>query len=250
MGIDESETEDRVEERVEDIDDRLDHIPSSCSMPDLEDMTIGAAKEFRLGVVFLDISGFTQYESNNDYKDILFMLNLFIPEVMEIARNNDGIFEKNTGDGIMVYFGAGYSDGEIAHTVLEYLADVKLVLANYVNPYLEEYGVEPITIKAGAGLGTIYISRIGVHSLNRRTAVGTTPNLASKLEDKADSHEYFVNQGVYEGATEAECNWAEYLKDEGQFQNYRWGSESSGWKDSHYYNFTGGWASTEWENLK
>lgn len=74
------------------------------------------------------------------------MLNLFVPEVMEAARSSDGFFEKNTGDGIMVYFGANKSDGDIAHTLLEYLADVKWITANHVNPYLEKHDVEPVTI--------------------------------------------------------------------------------------------------------
>lgn len=137
MGIDRDEVEGRVEERAGDIDDRLENIPNSYSMPDLEDMTIGTAKEFRLGVVFLDITGFTEYASDNDDKDVLFMLNLFITEVMEVARGMEGVFEKNTGDGILVYFGPNDDDETIAHDVLEYLATVKTVLADYVNPTLE-----------------------------------------------------------------------------------------------------------------
>lgn len=249
MGIDRDDVDERVEDRADDIEDRLDHIPNSYSMPDLEDMTIGSAKEFRLGIVFLDIAGFTEYASSNDYEDVLFMLNMFVPEMMEIVKKNDGFFEKNTGDGILVYFGAGQEDAQTAHDVLEYLADVKLVLANYVNPCLEDYGIEPIQIKAGAAFGTVYISRIGVHSLNRRTAVGTVANVASKLEDKADGHEYFVSHGLRKSLS-PDCGWAEYLTDKGSFGSYRWGSDSSGWEDAHHYAFTGGWADTEWDNLK
>jgi len=60
MGINRIEVEDRVEGRADDIDERLDHIPNSYSMPELKDMTIGTAKEFRLGIVFIDIAGFTE----------------------------------------------------------------------------------------------------------------------------------------------------------------------------------------------
>lgn len=250
MGIDRDEIDSRVSDRADDIDERLEHIPNSTSMPNPEDMTIGTAKEFRLGIVFLDITGFTEYASNNDDKDVLFMLNMFIPEVLEVAREMGGAFEKNTGDGILVYFGSDEDDDAIAHDVLEYLATVKTVLADYVNPTLTDYGVETITIKAGASMGTIYISRIGAYGLNRRTAVGTTANVASKLEDRADSNEYFVNHGIHKHANEGSSRWAKYLYDQGRFENNRWGSDASGWEDAHYYDFRGGWGDTNWDNLK
>lgn len=250
MGIDRNEIDNRVTDRAEDIDDRLEHIPNSSSMPDLEDMTIGAAKEFRLGVVFLDIAGFTGYASNEDDKEVLFMLNLFIPEVMEVARGMDGVFEKNTGDGILIYFGPDDDDETVAHDVLEYLATVKTVLADYVNPTLKDYGVEPVTIKAGASVGSIYISRIGAHSLNRRTAVGTVANVASKLEDRADSNQYFVSHGISKYAHDGDSMWASHLNDMGSFEAFRWGSDSNGWEDAHYYDFKGGWEDTNWDNLR
>jgi class 3 adenylate cyclase len=250
MGINRIEVEDRVEGRADDIDERLDHIPNSYSMPELKDMTIGTAKEFRLGIVFIDIAGFTEYASDNDYKDVLFMLNLFIPEVMEIARGMDGVFEKNTGDGVLIYFGPNDDDNTIAHNVLEYLATVKTVLADYVNPTLDDHSIETITIKAGASMGATYISRIGAHGLNRRTAVGTTANVASKLEDKANSNQYFVNHGINKYAHEGDSMWASHLNDKGSFEHFRWGSDSNGWEDAHYYDFRGGWSGINWDNLK
>lgn len=250
MGIDRDEIDSRVTDRADDIDDRLEHIPNSTSMPNPEDMTIGTAKEFRLGIVFLDIAGFTEYASNNDYKDVLFMLNLFIPEVIEVARGMGGAFEKNTGDGILVYFGSDDDDDTIAHDVLEYLATVKTILADYVNPTLTDHGVETVSIKAGAAMGTTYISRIGAHGLNRRTAVGTTANIASKLEDKANTNEYFVYHGIHKHANEGGSMWAEYLYDKGSFGSYTWGSDSDGWEDGHYYDFRGGWEGINWDNLK
>jgi class 3 adenylate cyclase len=249
MSFSRDDVEERIEDRADDVEDRLENIPNSYSMPDLEDMTIGTAKEFRLGAVFIDIAGFAEYTGDEDDKDVLFMLNLFVPEVMELVRDYDGYFEKNTGDGILAYFGASENDTEIAHTVLEYIASVKTMLADYVNPTLEDFGIEPISIKAGASLGSIYISRIGVNSLNRRTAVGITANVASKLEDKADSNEYLVNHGINKSAHEGESMWASHLTDEGSFGSYRWGSDSEGWEDSHYFSFSGVWSNTDSGNL-
>jgi len=170
--INRSEVEEQVAERADTIVDRLEHIPDSYVMPDGEDMTIGSANHFRLGIVFVDIAGFSEYAHRNDDEDVLFMLNLLIPELMETVRANEGAFEKNTGDGILAYFGAGESDAVTANQLLTYIATIKTILANFINPKLEDEGVEPVSIKTGAAMGDVFISRVGVNRLNRRTVIG------------------------------------------------------------------------------
>jgi len=91
---------DRIEDRVKTIEERLEDIPKGRTNPSLEDLTIHSAKRYRLGMVFVDINGFSDYMSDNDDEDTLFMLNVFIPEIMELVRDFDGKLEKNTGDGI------------------------------------------------------------------------------------------------------------------------------------------------------
>jgi len=249
MSFDRDDVEERVEERAEEVEERLSDIPKGYTMPDPGDMTIGSAKKLRLGIVFIDIAGFTDYTQSNETEDVLFMLNILIPEVMELVRDYDGYFEKNTGDGILAYFGAGDDDEDIAEDILNYIASVKTTLADYVNPILEEKDIETISIKVGASIGKTHISRIGVHSLNRRTAVSSTANVASELEDMASGNEYFVNHGIHKAAKEADSNWTEYLYDQGSHGTWRWGSDESGWEDAHYYNFKGYWTGTDSENL-
>ncbi|QRV17444.1 adenylate/guanylate cyclase domain-containing protein (plasmid) [Haloterrigena salifodinae] len=242
---DSDEISERIEERAETVEERLDHIPSGYKMPDLEDMTISSAKKFNLGIVFIDINDFTAYSSRNDEWDILFMLNMFIPEIMEAVRDHNGYFEKNTGDGILAYFGAGDSDEDTAVTVFDYVATVKYILANYVNPLLEEKGVEPITISAGATYGTTHISRVGVHSMNRLSAVGINANIASKLESASGKDEYYFGEGLVRHA--GDHAGTEHVTDLGQFENYTW--TDSGYP-FHHYNFHGVWTGTETSNLE
>lgn len=248
MGLNEAEIKDRVQDQADKVEERLEHIPDGQTMPDREDMKLATAKKFKLGIVFIDINNFTEYTSNNDEEDVLFMLNLFVPEIMEIVRNNNGHFEKNTGDGILAYFGVGDDYGTISETVLEYFATVKYALANHINPELKSRGIETITISGAASIGSnVYISRIGKHSLNRRTAVATTANVASKLENLAGENEFLVNHGI--NIHSDSDGWGEYLSEQGEIGGYRWGSESSGWESQNYYKFTGIWAATDDEEL-
>jgi adenylate cyclase len=232
-------TED-LEEHAELVEERLEDIPNSHSMPDLEDMNIHEAKKFRLGVVFIDINDFSDYAWRNERKDVLFMLNMFIPQLMEAVREFDGVFEKNTGDGILAYFGAGDDSDEIAETVLEYFLTVQYLLDIEVNPILNDYDIEPITMSGGAAIGDVHISRIGVHSMNRRTAVSPTANVASILENKADTDQFFVSQGVAEYAGDSLLGGM--LVEAGTLERYRWGSILTDWTDpAKYYEFPNPW---------
>ena len=235
----------RVEDRAANVADRLENIPDSSKMPDPEDMTIGSAKEFSLGIVFVDIAGFSDYAQRNTEEDVLFMLNLLIPEIMATVRDAEGDFEKNTGDGILAYFGAGESDRQTAHDVLTYVATIKTVLADYINPTLEDNGVEPVSIKVGAAMGDVHISRIGVDRLNRRTVVGETANIASKLEDEAGKHEFFISEEIHESVTNGtECGWAPGLDKRGTLAGFERDGEPV-----NYYNFLGFWEDTETDNF-
>lgn len=247
MVYNKDEIENRVEERVNEVDERLSDIPSGRVMPDKEDMTIGTAKEFRLGFVFLDINNFTVYSSNNPDEDVLFMLNVAIPEFMDIVRDQDGIFEKNTGDGLLAYFGSGKNDVESCKDITRYISMVKYALANHINPILTEKDIEPITISVGATYGSAYISRIGVHSLNRRTAVGLSANIASKLENKTEENQYLIGHAVHNYAHveggEHKCSCFENL---GRFESYVWGSDKVPYQ---YYNFRCAPKGTKFDNL-
>jgi len=95
------EINDRIEERVETVEERLEDIPKGRTNPSLEDLTIHSAKRYRLGIVFVDINGFSDYMSDNDDEDTLFMLNVFIPEIMELVRDFGGKLEKTRGMGFL-----------------------------------------------------------------------------------------------------------------------------------------------------
>ena len=226
-----------VEEHAELVEERLDDIPESYSMPDPEDMTLHTAKKFRLGIVFIDINDFSNYSARNSEKDVLFMLNMFIPKIMEGVRQFEGDFEKNTGDGLLAYFGAGEDDEETAETALVYFSLVQMALHAAVNPVLQEYDVEPISISGGASLGDTHISRIGINRMSRRTAVSSTANVASKLVDMADTNQYLVGQGVY-NYSDREEGMGRLLQPGGDLMNFRYGNDFRGWTSPmEYYEF-------------
>lgn len=240
----------RVRERAAELGDRLERIRSGRAPPRIDQLKLNEAKEYRLGIVFIDISQFTDYVFAHEERDTLRMVGLFIPEVIEIVRDYGGYFEKNTGDGVLAYFGAGEDDETAVRMVLDYLATVKWALANHVNPRLEEWNQDLISISAGATYGTTFVARIGAksgtHAMNRLTAVSEVANIASRLEEKAGENEYLVGSRIRQLAQDT--GWAGHL-DYSQPTDYEWYGKD---RDRRLlaYNFTGEWEGTESANLE
>jgi class 3 adenylate cyclase len=241
----------RVGERSEEVERRLENIRSGRAAPKIEQLRLNEAKEYRLGMVFIDINGFSDYVFEHEERETLTMLGIFIPEVLEIVRDYDGYFEKNTGDGVLAYFGAETEDQEAVSTLLDYLSTVKWALANQINPALDDRGLDPISISAGATYGPAYLSRIGVKSgtqrMNRLTAVSEVANIASRLEDWADENEYLVGPRIEHFGQSTE--WAEAFL-YSRITEYEWKL----WSDDEprpfiAYNFVGEWESTKSDNL-
>lgn len=218
-------------------------------MPDLQELTFHEARRFSLAVVFVDINNSGSYLTDHGARGMLYMLNMFIPEIMELVEENEGYFEKNTGDGILAYFGAGEPNEVAVESILRYLADVRYALSNHINPELKRYGLDPISISAGASYAEdVHISRVGIRGESRRVAISNAANAAFVLEQKAGKNEFLVDDGVYRNANRNQ-GFGQYLNWAGVLEKFEFGSERTGYKPVEYYNFDGYWESTTIDNI-
>jgi class 3 adenylate cyclase len=96
---------DRLNSRVDSLDERIGSVVKGRVIPDVEDVNIGSGSQCRLAVLFLDICGFSQLPNwaPEEQKSVLALMNLFMAEMISTVRDFDGRFEKNTGDGLMAY---------------------------------------------------------------------------------------------------------------------------------------------------
>ena len=174
-----------AEERFEKREKRLDEIlPITLGrvVPDDEDLMIGDARRLKLAVLFLDICGFSKIDSEED-KDqdrVLKLLNLFMAEMLYVVREHGGTFEKNTGDGLMAYFGGGASDSTLQ--AVEAAVTMHHYNDRVISPRLRSHGLEEVRFRVGVETGRVTVANVGVrgdhHSL---VALGNTANIACRL---------------------------------------------------------------------
>lgn len=178
-------------------------------MPELEQISIGTGRQFRLAVLFLDICGFSGWPNwtSEEQKTVLAIMNLFMAEMVNIVRDYGGEFEKNTGDGLMAYFGAeAATDAEKvkpaveAATVMHYINDAQ------ISPFLRQRGLWGVQFRVGIDIGPVTVARVGIRGQgNSKVAIGTPANIACKLMNLIPDGGVCIGDDVYRALPN---NWA------------------------------------------
>ena len=127
-------------QRKRTLEERVDASTPGRVFPDEERLAIGEGKHFdEMAVLFLDICGFSALPNwtTDEQKLVLKTLNLFMGEMLTVVRDYGGTFEKNTGDGLMAYFGEGArSTAEVVKPAVEAAITMHYLNDNLLNYFL------------------------------------------------------------------------------------------------------------------
>lgn len=176
------EAEQRLSDRLRKVRGILP-IVKGRAIPDDDDLIIGDARRFKLAVLFLDICKFSNIDSYDDADQdrVLTILNLFMAEMLHVTKKLGGKFEKNTGDGLMAYFGPG-DEGELTQSAIDAAVTMHFFNDEVITPRLIGLGLPAIKFRIGIETGLVTLANVGVrgdhHSI---VAIGNTPNIACKL---------------------------------------------------------------------
>ena len=174
-------------------------------MPELEDLPIGGSRSFHLAVLSIDVRDFTLLTLRLDGAKIPLLARiqaLYLSEMSAIIRDNSGVTEKYTGDGVMGLFGTESdttSEADVRNAMNTALT-AKYVITKVLNPYLAEKGLEAITCGMGIDHGTVLVERVGLKGDNQFSLAGPTASLAAKMQGCAKDNEIFVGKDAYDRA--------------------------------------------------
>ena len=135
-------------------------------------------------VVFTDIRSFTKMSAGRPPAEVLSWLNQYLTAMDQVIRRYDGFLNKFIGDGLMIIFGLPLSQGpsedarlavEASLAMLE--AVTKLNELNAGNPEIPQ-----LRIGIGMHTGSLMAGSIGSASRQEYSVIGSTVNLASRLE--------------------------------------------------------------------
>ncbi|MDX1967217.1 MAG: adenylate/guanylate cyclase domain-containing protein [Planctomycetaceae bacterium] len=141
-----------------------------------------AGVEQVLTVLFADLRGFTSRSERISASRAVAMLNGYFTEMVDVIEQvHGGMVNKFLGDGMMALFGAIDGRGNHADKAVEAALTMMDRLQQF-NLDCEFLDGQPLEMGIGICTGTAIVGSIGSERRGEFTAIGSTVNLASRIE--------------------------------------------------------------------
>ena len=142
-------------------------------------------KRKKLTVFFSDIKGFTDLSDSLDPDLLAELVNDYLSAMTDIALKHGGTIDKFIGDAILVFFGDPESDGlkKDASKCLSMAIAMQKKVTELDKSWREDHGIaEGLKVRIGISTGYCTVGNFGSVQRVDYTVLGSTVNLASRLE--------------------------------------------------------------------
>ena len=153
----------------------------------------------RLTVFFSDLVGFTETTERLESEDLTQLLNQYLTEMSQIARDYGATIDKYMGDAILIFFG----DPETRGVKEDALACVKMAIAMRkrmaeLQDAWRSSGMEnPLRCRTGINTGICTVGNFGSEDRMEYTIIGGGVNLAARLETACPPGEILISYETY-----------------------------------------------------
>jgi adenylate cyclase len=133
-----------------------------------------------VGVLFVDIIGFTRFADDRSPAEVIETLRAFHGRMEQAVFEHGGTLDKFLGDGLMATFGTPFPGVCDATNALR-CAQAMIAALQDINRSRQAAGQPPIEAGIGLHYGPVVLGDIGMNRLEF-AVIGGTVNLASRLE--------------------------------------------------------------------
>ena len=152
-------------------------------------------KRKKLTVFFSDIKGFTDLSDSLDPDLLAELINDYLSAMTEIALKYGGTIDKFIGDAVLIFFGDPESDGlkKDASKCLSMAIAMQKKVAELDRNWREDRGItEGLKVRMGISTGYCTVGNFGSVQRVDYTVLGSTVNLASRLESICQPNKILV----------------------------------------------------------
>ena len=152
-------------------------------------------KRKKITVFFSDIKGFTDLSDSLDPDLLAELINDYLSAMTDIALKHGGTIDKFIGDAILVFFGDPESDGlkKDASKCLSMAVAMQNKVTELDRNWREDRGIiEGLKVRMGISTGYCTVGNFGSVQRVDYTVLGSTVNLASRLESICQPREILV----------------------------------------------------------
>ncbi len=204
----------RVDNSISTLANLREAIAKGRVIPDEEDLDIGKGRTLDLAVLFLDICSFSSWPQGTAERqsEILSIFNVFMAEMMRIAEDYGGEVEKNTGDGLMAYFGGegNLAASDACKSAVGAAITMLYISKNLINPLLKRDRFREVDFRLGVDYGPVTVAVVGgKRRFKSRVAIGATAVIANRILDDCGMNQLVVGKMV---ADNLPPGWKEHCK--------------------------------------
>lgn len=150
------------------------------------------AERRQMSILFADIRRFTPFAESRPAEETIQVLNSVFERLNPVVSRFGGIISKFTGDGMMVLFGAPLAQPDHAERAAECALEMQAEMKRW-NSERVRCGAQPLQLGVGVASGDAVAGSLGSIERTEYTVIGSTVNLAARLEERAGAGQILVS---------------------------------------------------------
>lgn len=151
-----------------------------------------------VSILFADISGFTTISETKEPEEVSEFLSHFFSCAVEAIFAYGGTLDKFIGDAVMAFFGAPFPQEDHAARAVKAGVLMKKLVEDW-NAQRESQGLDRVRIRIGVNSGPAVVGNVGTEKRVDYTVLGTSVNIASRLESGvAKPGQLVISQNTFE----------------------------------------------------
>ncbi len=165
---------------------------------DPHELRLGGQRQ-EITSLFADIRGFTDFSQQQEPETLVQVLNQYLAVSVEAVLAEEGTLDKFMGDAVVVFFNAPLPQSDhvlrAVRAALKIQEGIALLHERMPPSYRLAYGV-------GISVGDVVVGNIGIRQRLDYTAIGSSVNLAYRLQEAAAAGQILLSHTAYQRARE------------------------------------------------
>ena len=149
-----------------------------------------------ISVLVSDLRGFTKLTEALGPRQVLEIINRYLETMTEIIVGHRGTIDEFTGDGILVFFGAPQALPDHCRRAVRCALDMQQAMSG-LNVQLGRRELPELSMGIGVNCGQLIVGNIGSEKRKKYGALGSTINLAFRIEAQTAGGEVLVSPEVH-----------------------------------------------------
>ena len=176
---------------------KLDDQKASAETESEKGDTPGDAERRQLTVMFCDLVGSTELSRRLDPEEMREVNRAFEACCEAAIKRYDGFLARYMGDGVLAYFGYPQAHEDDAERAIRGGLEIVASVRRIRTAALDSLGVTQRT-RVGIATGPVVVEVIGEGAAQESAISGDAPNLANRLQSKADDNTVVIGPGTYQ----------------------------------------------------